>query len=238
MKTILTLLASAAMAAAATLALPPELPVAQATPDGKTLVVSKEDQAKGTVYYAITGRDRQIYFESNAPLEDIKGQSNAVIGYAVLSPNNPGTLAAGQWHLPVSSMRTGIELRDEHLAGKDWLDAKGHPNIIVQVREMRNVRETKKSQAFTTYTGTLVADVTMHGVTKTMPIEESSITLMPASEATAKVAKGDLLAIRTKFKVTLADFEVKHPVIGEKVASEVEIQVALYLSTLPPSSQQ
>lgn len=237
MKTILTLLASAAMAAAATLALPPELPVAEPTPDGKTLVVSQEDQAKGTVYYAITGRDRQIYFESNAPLEDIKGQSNAVIGYAVLGRNTPGTLVAGQWHLPVSSMRTGIALRDEHLAGKDWLDAKSHPNIIVQVREMRGVRETKKSQAFTTYTGTLVADVTMHGVTKTMPIENTTVTIMPASEATARVAKGDLLAVRAKFKVTLADFGVSHPVIGEKVAREVEIQVSLFLSTLPPNRQ-
>src|SRR6056297_2462300 len=177
MRTIAALLFSAVVAVTATATIQSaqqELPIAQRTPDGKTLVVPKEDRAKGTVYYTITGRDRQIYFESNAPLEDIKGQSNAVIGYAVLSQSNAGTLVAGQWHLPVDSMRTGIELRDEHLAGTDWLDAKSHPNIIVQVREMRGVRETKKTESFTTYKATMVADVTIHGVTRTMAIEDTT----------------------------------------------------------------
>ena len=99
------------------------------------------------------------------------------------------------------------------------------------------MRETKRSESFTTYTAKMVADVTIHGVTKTMTIDESTITLMPASAATARVAKGDLMAVRTKFSVTLADFDVSHPVIGEKVASEVEIQVSLFLSTLPPERQ-
>jgi len=45
------------------------------------------------------------------------------------------------------------------------------------------------------------------------------------------------LAIRTGFNVTLADYEVSHPVIGEKVAKTVEIDVSLFLSTLPPDRQ-
>lgn len=227
-----------AAALAATFAVAqPAIPVADATRDGKTLVVPEAHQAKGTVYYAITDKDRQIYFESNAPLENIKGQSNDVIGYAVLSPSRPGAIVAGEWHLPVESMKTGIELRDEHLAGKDWLDAASHPDIIVQVRELKGVTETKRSAAFTTYTGTVVADLTLHGVTRTIEIPKSTVTLMPESDATRKVAKGDLMAIRSKFTVTLADYEVSHPVIGEKVAKDVEIDVSLFLSTLPPERQ-
>lgn len=232
-----TSISAAALAATLAVASEPAIPIAEATRDGKTLVVPDDQQDKGTVYYAITDKDRQIYFESNAPLEDIKGQSNGVIGYAVLATDRPGTIVAGEWHLPVESMKTGIELRDEHLAGADWLDAQSHPNIIVQVRELNDVTETKRSAAFTTYTGTLVADLTLHGVTQTIEIPESTITLMPESETTRKVAKGDLMAIRSTFTVTLADYEVSHPVIGEKVAKDVEIDVSLFLSTLPPERQ-
>jgi len=227
-----TMIASAAVALL--VVAQPELPVAEPTHDGATLVVPDGHKSKGTVYYALTDRDRQIYFESDAPLENIKGQSNEVIGYAVLSSNRPGTIVAGEWHLPVASMRTGIELRDEHLAGEDWLDAESHPDIIVQVRRMEQVRESKRSDAFTTYTGTMVIDLTMHGVTRKVEIPGATATLMSESDATRRVAKGDLMAIRCKFSVALADYGVSHPVIGEKVAKEVAIDVSLFLSTLPP----
>lgn len=233
----LSALVACAVLAAGSAAGQGAIPVAPARDDGKTLVVPDADFSKGAVYYAITDRDRQIYFESNAPLENIKGQSNKVIGYAVVSGDKPGTLVVGEWHLPVASMKTGIELRDEHLAGGDWLNAKKHPDIVVQVREMRGVNETKRSSAFTTYTGTLVADLSMHGVTRTIEIPGVTVTTMPSSEGTRRVAKGDLLAVRANFTVTLADYDVSHPVIGEKVAKEVEIDVSLFLSSNPPELQ-
>lgn len=65
----------------------------------------------------------------------------------------------------------------------------------------------------------------------------SSITLMPESEATRKVAKGNLMALRSRFTVTLADYGVSHPVIGKKVAKDVDIDVSLVLSTLPRERQ-
>lgn len=233
---LISLAATASLAVTGAIA-QPSMPVASATQDGKTLVVPQAQKSKGSVYYALTGRDRQIYFESNAPLEDIKGQSNKVIGYAVADPSSSAKLVAGEWHLPVDSMKTGIELRDEHLASSDWLDAASYPNIIVQVRDMKNVRQTKSSAAFTSFTGTLVADVTLHGVTKTLEIPATSVTMMNESEATRKVANGDLMAVRSSFSVKLAEYGISHPVIGDKVANEVEIDVSLYLSTQPPARQ-
>jgi len=207
------------------------------TSDGKTLVVPAAEQAKGTVYYALTERDRQVYFESNAPLENIKGQSNKVIGFAVASSATPGALAAGEWRMPVASMKTGIDLRDEHLASKDWLDAKANPEVTFRLRETKDVKEVKKTDAFASYTATLAGDLTLHGVTKPVTIPGATITMLKASDATKKVAKGDLVSIRSKFTVTLAEFGVVHPVIGDKVAKDVSLDVALYLSTLPPAQQ-
>lgn len=235
---ILPFIAAASLAASVVLAAgQPTSPGAAKSQDGKTLVVPAAEQSKGTVYYALTERDRQVYFESNAPLENIKGQSNKVIGYAVASAGTPGALAAGEWRLPVASMKTGIDLRDEHLASKAWLDAKANPEVVFKIKETKNVKEVKKTDAFASYTATLVGDLTLHGVTKSITIPDSTITMLKASDATKKVAQGDLISIRSKFTVTLKDYKVSHPVIGEKVANDVSLDVSLYLSTLPPDKQ-
>lgn len=212
----------------------PNTPFAKKTADGKTLVISDKQQAKGTIYYALSGRDRQVYFESDAPIENIKGQSNAVVGFAVLSKDKPGALAAGEWHLPIKSMKTGIKTRDEHMAGKDWLDAELQPDIVVQVLGVEDLKETKKSAAFSSYTMTLVADLSIHGVTRKIKIPDTTVTLLNESEATRKIAPGNLMAVRAKFEVTLADYKVSHPVVGSKVARTVSLDVSLYHSTTKP----
>lgn len=215
-----------------------EPPFAELAKSGKSLVVPSEQASKGTVYYALTARDRQIYFESDAPLEKIKGQSNQVIGYAVAaSDDDPARLVAGEWHLPVASMRTGIAMRDEHLAGKDWLNAGEFPNIVFQITKVEDVEAIKISGASKTYSVTLVGDMTIHGVTKRMKIPDTTIAFVEGSDKTAKIAKGDLMAIRARYDVTLKDFDVSHPVIGDKVAQTVQIDTALYVSTIPPEKQ-
>lgn len=211
-------------------------PFAKANASGKSLAVAPEVASRGVVYHALSERDRQIYFESNAPLENIKGQSNKVIGFAVASTSRDN-LVAGEWHLPVTSMKTGIDLRDEHLAGGDWLDAKSHPDIVFQLQKTENVSLEKQSASFSTYSGTLVGDLTMHGVTRPIRVEGARFTFLPASAQTAGVARGDLLAVRAKLSVRLADYGVSHPVIGDKVAETVTIDVALYHSTIGPENQ-
>ena len=53
-------------------------------------------------------------------------------------------------------------------------------------------------------------------------ITESTITFLPASADTAKIAKGDLMAIRSKFSVMLSDYGVKNGIVGKKVAEEIQ----------------
>ncbi len=211
-------------------------PFAKTADSGKSLIIPADHSAKGVVYHALPARSRQIYFESNAPLEDIKGQSNQVIGYAIATRGGTN-LVAGEWHLPVKSMKTGIDLRDEHLAGSDWLNAKEHPNIVFQLTKTEGVSLVKETDNFSTYEGTLVGEITLHGVTRPVRLEKARFTFMPASDRTAGVAKGDLLAIRTKMSVRLADFNVSHPVIGDKVAETVEIDVSLIHATIAPERQ-
>jgi polyisoprenoid-binding protein YceI len=208
-----------------TLALAAATPLVGQAADGPSKPTPPEG---GEVFAVIEGRDRQIYFESNAPLEDIKGQSNQVIGYSVV--DDEGELVSGEWWVPVQSLRTGIELRDEHLHGKDWLHAEENSYIKVRLTEVENWTDAGSNDAFQKGTADLVGEVEINGVTRPVSAEDATVTILPESDRTKAIAPGDLMAVQATFIVVLADHEVSHPVIGEKVANEVEIKVSLYHS--------
>jgi hypothetical protein len=86
---------------------------------------------------------------------------------------------------------------------------------------------------------TLVGDLTMRGVTKEISIPDTILGFVPGSDRTAKVAKGDLLAIRCKYKVKLTDFGVTNDYVlkDKSVADEIEIDQSLSLATVPPEEQ-
>jgi len=213
-------------------------PFAKHAESGKSLVVPQEHARLGAVYHALPGRSPQIHVESDAPLEKIKGQSNQVVGYAVAGPTgNEARLQAGEWHLPVASIRTGIELRDEHLQSGMWLDAENHPNIVFQLQRVRDVRQTRSGSGFRSYTATLEGEMTMHGVTRKKTIPGATLTFLDAGPRSESIAKGNLLAIRAKYTISLRDYDVSHKTIGNKVSEEVEIDTKLYLSTVPPEQQ-
>jgi len=221
-----------------------QVPKAAPAASGKSLTVPAALASKGVVYHTITGKDRQVYIESNAPLENIKGQSNRVIGYAVAGGGgggggggSPANLAGGEWRLPVTTIKTGIDLRDEHLASSDWLDAAKFPEVIFTVSKVTDIKVAKESAAFQTYTATLHGSMSLHGVTKEIAVPGATVTFLKESDATRKTAKGDLMALRTKVTVALKDYGVSHPVIGEKVAKDVTIDISLFLSTASPEQQ-
>ena len=68
----------------------------------------------------------QLTFFSTTPLEDITGVSNAVKGKVTFNVSDIKTLK-GSISIPVASLKTGIELRDEHLRSDNWMDAESYP---------------------------------------------------------------------------------------------------------------
>jgi len=212
---------------------------AERTERGLTLVVPGQAASKGTVYYVQPGRDAQATFTSDAPLEHIKGTSNRVIGYAVWSDERgeggPMGLVAGEFVMAVESLDTGIPLRDEHLQGSNWLNAATYPDVTFRLVESRDVEVVRRTDEFTTYSMTLVGDMTIKGITSEVRTP-ARVTVMPESEATRTRAQGDLIAIRAGFNVSLSEHGVAHQTIGAKVAEDVEIDVALFLATVSPEA--
>lgn len=193
----------------------------------------------GKVYYVLPGKDGQIVFTSDAPFEHIKGTSSRVIGYAVAPSDGPaGALKAGEFVLPVASLDTGIPMRDEHLQSERWMNATSHPDIVFVLKSVESPKVAKEEQGFTTWDVTLVGDLSMHGVTKSMSIP-ARITSMPESEKTKARAPGDLMAIRCEYAVKLSDFgvAVDDPAMQSgKVSDEIVIDQFLLLSTVSPEA--
>ncbi|GAB4324111.1 MAG: hypothetical protein Kow0074_16820 [Candidatus Zixiibacteriota bacterium] len=175
-----------------------------------------------------------VTFKSTAPLEDIVGTSNQIKGRLVFDPANPSAGGHGELMVPVKSLNTGIPLRNEHLAGSDWLNADKYPDIQFSIVEIRNIKEVKKTKDAKTFDVTAVGDFSLHGTTKRISVP-ARITYMKESEITNQRLPGDLLAARATFEVPLADYGITGPagmnLIGSKVGERVEVNLSLVASS-------
>lgn len=164
------------------------------------------------------GRNQTSFF-STTPLEDITGISNSVKGKVTFNVSDVKTIK-GSISIPVSSLDTGIELRNEHLKSSNWMDAENYPEIIFTIKKISDVKVENDTKINAKVTG----DFTAHGVTKEV-VAEVTMTYLVASEQTKKRAPGDLLGVQAKFNVNLSDYEIENMIVGQKVAEEIEISV-------------
>lgn len=166
-----------------------------------------------------TGKN-QASFYSSMPLEDVTGTGNAVTGNVTFDVSNFTKTLKGKISIRVSSINTGIELRNHHLQSANWLDASKYPDItfeIVSVSDMKQVSDNKLEFK-------VKGNYSMHGVTKEITAVADA-TYLDESEQTAKRAPGDLLGVRAKFSINLSDYDVDNALIGNKVAEEIEVSV-------------
>lgn len=172
-----------------------------------------------TFNFTDKGKRNQASFFSTTPLEDITGLTNEINGKVTLKVDDVKSIK-GDFSVPVASIKTGIDLRDEHLREENWLDAAKHPEIKFSIKEISDVKQLADNRLQVKFSG----DFTLKGVTKAIS-GEATLTYLVESEQTKQRAPGDLLGVQAKFKVKLSDFGVKNKVVGQKVAEEVEVTV-------------
>jgi polyisoprenoid-binding protein YceI len=161
----------------------------------------------------------QATFFSTTPLEDVTGISNAVSGKVTFDVSDLNTLK-GSISIPVSSLDTGIELRNEHLVSPNWMDAESYPNITFEIKSVSDV----KVEADNKLTAKVTGDFTAHGVTKQV-VADATMTYLVESEQTKQRAPGDLLGVQASFNITLSDYDIENMIIGQKVAEEIKIDI-------------
>ena len=80
-----------------------------------------------TYYFGLSDQRTNITFQSETDFETVLGSSHELRGSAVADFDSGE--ASVELEVPVASLRTGIDLRDEHLRSPMWLDAENHGTI-------------------------------------------------------------------------------------------------------------
>ncbi len=172
--------------------------------------------ADATTYRVRSDGKSLVTFVSDAPLETMTGKSSKVTGTITVDPADI-TKTTGSFKVPVVSLRTDNELRDEHLQGDGWLDAKKNPNIHFEITEVvvgkKDAREIKKNKGAKVQ---VKGKFTAHGIT------------MPAI-ATGFVNWSDgSLQIKAEFTAKLEDYDISVPsIVRLKVANDIAVFVDL-----------
>ena len=171
--------------------------------DATTFVVKPDGKSSAT-------------FVSDAPLETMTGKTSKVTGSVTVDPTDI-TKTKGKFKVPVTSLRTGSDLRDEHLQGDGWLDAKKNPFLHFEITEV--IIGKKSSTQLKKGKNTKVevkGKFTAHGVTQFVN-----------AKGTVNWS-GDELRIQAEFPYDLTAHEISVPsIVRLKVANEMTATVDL-----------
>ena len=181
-----------------------------------SMAVPAVSQADATTFRVRGDGSSKVTFVSDAPLETMTGTSKKVSGSLSLDPADISK-TTGTFKVPVVSMRTGNDLRDEHLQGDGWLDAKKTPNVVFQITEVvlgkKDSLELKEGKNRKVQ---VEGKFTAHGVTK--PV---------VAKGTVNWS-GNTLRIKADFTVALEDHNVSVPsIVRLKVANDIAVSVDL-----------
>jgi len=173
----------------------------------------------------------QFIWESDAPLESIRGSSEGVTGTFTIDPQDLSTLR-GTITTQVATMKTGNDTRDNHLHSSEWLDASHFPLISFTIISIGDVKTSGN-----TATGMATGNFTMHGVTKRVSIP-FKMTYLVENASTRQRAPGDLVMISADFNISLKDFNIAgtEGVVGSKVGEQIKITAQLFGNALPKST--
>lgn len=162
----------------------------------------------------------QASFESNAPLESISGLSNEIHGSVTFDVDNFKETLVGTISVPVKSIDTGIELRNEHMQGEPWLYAEKYPEVKFEIKSVESVEKTSDN----TMNARVKGHFTARGVTNELTAD-AKVTLLKESERTKSRAPGDLVNVQADFMINLRDYGMENENIGTKVGNETKVSV-------------
>lgn len=199
---------------------------------GQSVALDVKASGKKTLYIDDRAGNNQVSVLSESTLEDFTVVCNQVKGTCEVDPKDLATFR-GRFALRVEHLKTGIELRDEHLRGPDWLDARNHPEVTIEVTGVEDVRRTGANEAALALVGTC----TIKGRTNQVRLP-AALTYLDESPTTQRRVKGDLLRLRSEFSLRLSDYGITGPpgsdFIGLKVADTMQIKVSVFGTTDAP----
>lgn len=180
------------------------------------MAVPAVSQADATTFVVRADGKSKATFVSDAPLETMTGRSSKVSGSLSMDPADIRN-TSGSFKAPVASLRTGNDLRDEHLQGDGWLDAKKHPSIHFEITEVvLGKKDSPELKSGKDRKVQVKGKFTAHGVSK------------PVLAKGTVNWSGKQLRIKADFTVVLEDHDISVPsIVRLKVANDIAVSVDL-----------
>ncbi len=160
----------------------------------------------------------EVSFTSKASVVRIVGRSSKVEGFSEFDVNNPAKSPKGEISVDLTTLDTGIPLRNEHMAG--MIESKKYPKATFKITSL----QAPKLVANESVDGSAVGTFSLHGVTKTITVP-ISFHFLP--EVDPNYRPGNWVGFSSNFKIKLSDYGIPlpKPVFGVKVADDLSIQI-------------
>ncbi len=181
------------------------------------IAIPAVSHADGTTFIVRPDGKSGATFVSDAPLDTMIGKSSKVSGSLTMDPVDI-TKTTGSFEVPVVSLTTDNDLRDEHLRGDGWLDAKKTPKIYFEITEViLGKKDSPELKPGKDRKVQVKGKFTAHGVTK------------PAVAKGVVNWSGKKLHIKADFTVALEDHDVSVPsIVRLKIANDIQVSVDLH----------
>ena len=165
----------------------------------------------------------QVAFSLDAPLESINRTAKGIAGTVLVDPDNLST-ARGKIVVVTKSLVVPNPIMRMHLLSTDWLNASSNPEISFEIKKVGRV--TKKSADASEVE--VMGAFTLNQVTKEI-LTKADVIYLPGKlgETTNNKIHGDLLVVRSNFKIRRSDFGIRAGEFLDKVADEISLFVNL-----------
>ncbi|HEX9250721.1 MAG TPA: YceI family protein [Ignavibacteriaceae bacterium] len=164
----------------------------------------------------------QATFLSEARYENITGLTNDVWGKVSFEAKDIKSTLAGEITISASSIKTGIEKRDEHLQSVSWLNSEKYPTITFKIKEVKRVELVEDNELKIVVLG----EFNLRGKTN-LVYANATMKYTPENDVTKTIMQGNLLSIIANFEINLSDFGITNSLIDNRVSDKIKITANL-----------
>lgn len=164
--------------------------------------------------FVISGENNLVQFESTAKLEFIKGETADIHGFFDLSLESTPALQGGIVEVDLTTLKTGIDLRDQHMYERH-LHVDKYPKAYFELTGVDNLPERLNNGV--EYTTTASGWFYLHGVKQAI-----------APQLTFTFNERDsLMSVAADFELNLEDYEIPRPkALFLKLAETIRIHIS------------
>jgi polyisoprenoid-binding protein YceI len=154
-------------------------------------------------------------------VEPIMGLASGVSGTVRFDPDDPRK-TSGRIVVDATTLHVANERMKQVLHSADWMHVERYPTIEFSFKEVKEARKAADG----IWEMTVLGDFTCKGTTRPLTLKVRAHHL-PGKLSSRLPAEGDLLVLRTEFKISRKDFDIQPDQHTVVVSDEIEIRASI-----------